>query len=313
MLHDLNGIILVDKPAGITSAEVVRRIKKRFRAKKAGHTGTLDPFAKGLMICCINKATRLAEIFQKSDKTYDAVLRLGVETDTFDATGQVTAVSSDVFFSSQQADEKRIHSVFRSFKGASDQLPPVFSALKHKGVPLYRLARKGTPVQKPPRRIVIYDINIIDIDMPDIRFEVTCSAGTYIRTLSADIGKSLGCGGHLKELRRMESGGFNVADASALDGLENITSDRILKEKVIDMASALGDIPGYVADETQAERIFNGGKVTSKELANMRSLDRGSRRQKDLIKILDKNNRLIAVLKQQKDVGKYKYCCVFNN
>ena len=213
---NLSGILVVDKPAGISSAKVVAIVKKALSAKKVGHAGTLDPFATGVLVCCINKATKLAQFFLQSKKKYIALVHLGVETDTQDLTGNITSESNKVHFS-----ENKIRSVFKRFEGKIEQFPPVFSALKHKGVPLYKLARKGKPVQKPSRSVFISYIDILDINLPFVRFEVLCSSGTYVRTLCSNIGTSLGCGGHLKELRRTESSQFSIQDAVSVSELEN--------------------------------------------------------------------------------------------
>ena len=191
--NEFSGIIVVDKPANITSARVVAVIKKRLGARKVGHTGTLDPFATGVLICCINKATKLARFFLQGWKKYTAVLHLGIETDTQDSTGSIISTSDRI-----DCSEKKIQSVIQQYEGTIEQFPPLYSALKYKGVALYKLARSGKPVQKPARRVFISYIKILEIRLPFIRFETFCSAGTYIRTLCADIGTSLGCGGHLK-------------------------------------------------------------------------------------------------------------------
>jgi len=208
-------ILLIDKPAGISSAKLVAIVKRRLNAKKVGHAGTLDPFATGLMICCINKGTKLAGTFLHGNKTYQATLRLGIETDTQDLTGQVISECE-----CPEISEERIISAFKSFEGETEQVPPVYSALKHNGVPLYKLARQGTPVEKPARTIHIYQLQIDEISLPEIRFTVSCSGGTYIRTLASDIGKILGCGAHLIALRRIECGGFFIDQAVTLEQLE---------------------------------------------------------------------------------------------
>ena len=168
-----------------------------------------------LLVCCVNRATKLARFLLHGKKKYEAVLRLGTETDTQDATGKVIRTSADIDFS-----ENRLQAVFQKFRGESWQRPPVHSALKHKGVKLYKLARQGKPVQKPERKIQISAIEIVNIQLPDVRFEVECSAGTYIRALCSDIGTVLGCGAHLKELRRLESSGFTLTEALTLDEVE---------------------------------------------------------------------------------------------
>ncbi len=303
MQHELSGIVIVDKPAGITSAKVVARVKKLFGARKAGHTGTLDPFATGVLVCCINRATKLARFFLHGKKKYQAVLGLGVETDTQDSTGTVT-FTCDTFGLS----ERTIRTVFKQFEGTIEQLPPVYSALKHKGVPLYKLARSGKPTQKPARRVSISHIEIREINLPLIHFEVSCSAGTYIRTLCADIGASLGCGGHLKALRRIESSEFTISDAVALSELEALMLPEKLSDRIISMADALQGMPEHMADKVLIEKIMHGNIITKKDVVP-RHVDS----QEGFIKIVDNNNDLIAVLESKKERNRYEYCCVFNN
>ena len=187
MRDAIDGILVVDKPAGISSAGVVARIKSVLKVRKAGHAGTLDPFATGVMICCINRATKLSRFFLHSRKRYEALLRLGRETDTQDSTGTVTAEADP-----GGIEVTELHAVFDRFKGRQKQSPPAYSALKHKGVPLYKLARRGAAVQKPPREIMVSELSIQETALPNVRFTVTCSAGTYVRTLAADIGRALG-------------------------------------------------------------------------------------------------------------------------
>jgi tRNA pseudouridine55 synthase len=308
----INGIIIVDKPKGLTSAQVVARLKKIFRAKKAGHTGTLDPFATGVMVCCINRATRLSKFFLHSNKKYKGVICLGVETDSFDATGKVTATCDVDFNDNKRFSAKKIHSVFEQFKGPIDQLPPVFSALKHKGVPLYKLARQGTPVQKPPRPVNIFGIKILKIDLPYIIFEVSCSAGTYIRSLCADIGKALGCGGHLKELQRIECCGFSIDEAFTLKELEQRALSEQLTDIIINMPDALPDMQKVVATDLLKGKIQNGIKVTPKDGLPVSGFKSGSNR-KQFFKIVDIKNDLIAILEFDEQEDAFNYCCVFNN
>ena len=300
--QELSGIIVVDKPPGITSAKVVARVKKWLKAKKAGHTGTLDPFATGVLVCCINRATKLSRFFLHGKKKYEAVLHLGVETDTQDSTGIVTNVCHNVEFS-----KKTIQSAFKRFEGNIKQLPPVYSALKHKGIPLYKLARSKKPIQKPARQVSIITLKILEIHPPFIRFEVFCSAGTYIRTLCADIGASLGCGGHLKELRRIESSGFTITDAVTLEELEDLTLSEKSSDRIISMSNALKDMPEYIADNVLVNKINHGYIITKNDfMAEKINVFEG------FIKIVDTNKTLVAVLKHAKEKDRYDYCCVFN-
>ncbi|MBW1892580.1 MAG: tRNA pseudouridine(55) synthase TruB [Deltaproteobacteria bacterium] len=306
MQSEENGIIIIDKPAGTTSAKVVARLKKITGALKAGHTGTLDPLATGVMVCCINRATRLARFFLAGDKKYKAVLYLGKETDTQDATGKTTAVCDSIELTSQ-----RIREVFKEFEGSMAQAPPVFSSLKHKGVPLYKLARQGKPIQKPPRQILIHYLKISDIDIPKIHFEVSCSSGTYIRTLCADIGKRLGCGGHLKSLRRIESCGFSINQACDLQEVEMLSTSGMLSERIISMANAVIGMAGYISDTNLSEKIIAGRKITAKDLENMPFIEKKSSAFKNFIKIIGKENNLLAVLENTGETEQYDYCCVF--
>jgi tRNA pseudouridine55 synthase len=212
-----SGVLVLDKPEGISSAKVVAIVKKALGAGKAGHAGTLDPLATGVLVCCVNDATRLARFLMQGQKAYEAVLRLGQQTDSLDATGHVLETAPDAAVA--QITATQIDAVARRFVGRIEQQPPVYSALKHKGTPLYRLARKGHPVQKPPRAVHIDDVQILSVDLPRVRFAVTCSPGTYIRTLAADMGAALGCGGHLEALRRTASSGFTLADALPLSAI----------------------------------------------------------------------------------------------
>ncbi len=303
MQNELNGVIVVDKPANITSARVVAIVKKLLGAKKAGHTGTLDPFATGVLVCCINNATKLARFLLHDNKKYDAVLCLGITTDTQDSTGTIMSTCNELEFS-----ERIIQSVFKQFEGTIEQFPPIYSALKHKGVPLYKLARSGRPVRKPARRILISYNKIVEINLPLIRFEVSCSAGTYIRSLCADIGKTLGCGGHLKELRRIESSGFTIKEAVTLSELEELTLSGKLSQRMISMANTLRGMPEYIVNKALTEKIKHGIIITKDDVTLEQA---GS--PEGFIKIVDTNNNLLAVLNSKKESSKYDYCCVFHN
>jgi len=302
MHRGLSGVLVVDKPADMTSAKVVARVKKLLGAKKAGHTGTLDPFATGVLVCCINRATKLSSFFLHGPKKYEAVLHLGIETDTQDSTGNITATCDDIKLS-----EKTIRSAFERFEGTIEQFPPVYSALKFKGIPLYKLARSNRPVQKPARRVSIRYIKILEIKVPLIRFEVACSAGTYIRTLCADIGTSLGCGGHLKELRRIESSGFTLSEAATLQELEDLAVSGKLFDRIIRMSNALKGMPAHIADTVLEKKIMHGNILMKNDFRHETSDIPES-----FIKVLDTNNDLIAVLKVSKGQNRYTYCCVLN-
>lgn len=298
--HDLSGILVVDKPAGISSAAVVGKIKRLLQVKKVGHTGTLDPFATGVLVCCVGKATRLAHFLLKCDKTYEGVLYLGVSTDTQDKTGRVVCPPKEPRFPLEV-----ISHAMKRFEGAIEQKPPVYSALKEKGVPLYRLAREGRPVQKPARQVVISSIRIADICLPEIRFEVACSSGTYIRTLCADIGEYLGCGGHLKELRRTRCGGFSILQAVSLQDVEALAASGGIESHMVDMKEAVPEMPECVVDRARAEKVKKGVLLTRQDFGCDNMPD-----EEGFARIIDADNRLIAIVQKEKGAEHYHYCCV---
>jgi tRNA pseudouridine55 synthase len=301
----MNGIIVVDKPTGITSARVVSIVKKALGAKKVGHAGTLDPFAEGLLLCCVNQATRLADFLLHGTKKYIAELKLGEETDTQDLTGTVISRREPEDYSIQT-----LQAVFKAFEGPIEQLPPIYSALKHRGVPLYKLARSGTPVQKPPRQVEIYSIDILDISLPLIRFEVACSAGTYIRTLGSDIGEKLGCGAHLNALKRTVSSGFTLDQAVSLSALNDLAPGRQPPPQFISMADALPEMPTCKPDRDLVKKIGHGQLVTIRDLTGTGGLDI-SRITGSNIKIVDQSGELVAILNYQIHDQHLTYGCVF--
>lgn len=279
---------------------MVARVKRVLGVKKVGHTGTLDPFATGVLVCCVNQATKIARFLLHGEKKYQAVLHLGVTTDSQDVTGTVTSTCHRI-----EVSEAQIRSVFKQFEGTIEQYPPVFSALKHKGIPLYKLARSGKPVQKPARQVFIAYNKILDIDLPYIRFEVGCSGGTYIRTLCADIGAKLGCGGHLSALRRIESSGFKIQQATDASDLEELGRAGKLADRLVSMADALGNMLEHVADNALTAKIRYGNIITKRDLLLPCKVC-----EEEFIKILDTDRELVAVLHCKKETDRYHYCCV---
>ncbi len=314
MKRELNGVLIVDKAPGMSSANVVARAKKILNARKVGHAGTLDPFAEGLMILCFGKATKLASFFLHGEKTYEARIRLGIETDTQDSTGRITAVGEVGAISPMI-----VSNAFEKFKGTIRQLPPVYSALKHKGVPLYKLARKGKPVQKPAREVRIYDLDILDVRLPHIEFRVTCSGGAYVRTLAADIGKELGSGGHLDRLKRIWSGGFSIEEAVSFDEIEktlqaDCQDEARLAKMFVPMAAALRHLPEYMASDGVAKRILDGVMLEPVDFKAMgEPAEPFEKRdlEEECFKIVDAEGELLAVACRDKVENRYKYRCVF--
>ncbi len=298
----LDGVLIINKAPDMTSADVVAAVKKLLPARKVGHAGTLDPFATGVLVCCINRATRLARFFLEGKKTYRAVLHLGIETDTQDATGTIVATGDAAAVANHQIEQ-----VCRQFEGEYWQSPPRYSALKHHGKPLYRYAREGEPIQKPPRRVEIKTIRLQSVRSPLVRFEVDCGAGTYIRTLCHDMGKALGCGGHLKELVRLESSRFTLEESISLFELQRAAADGNAAERIISMESALRSIPGITANKALTADVKHGRVVYKNEI-----LPSTEHNREGLVKIVDEHRHLIAVLGFRKQRQEMQYHCVFN-
>lgn len=208
----LDGGLLVDKPPGMTSHDVVDVLRRRFKLKKVGHAGTLDPNATGLLIMMLGKGTKLSERLMGADKTYEGVIRFGITTDSQDIDGKVTAEREVPELTVDQLND-----MANSFQGDQMQKPPMVSAVKKDGVPLYKLARKGVEVEREARLVHVYSFRILSYDQPDATFRMKCTKGTYVRTLASDLGDKIGCGAMLAALRRTRSGDLDVADAHPLD------------------------------------------------------------------------------------------------
>jgi tRNA pseudouridine55 synthase len=257
-------IISLNKPKDITSQEAVTKVKKILRVRKAGHTGTLDPMATGLLLICLNKATRLASYFSDLDKEYRAVMKLGEATDTQDAYGKIISKVENVNVSIGAIEE-----AVRSFKGSILQQPPMFSALKHEGEPLYKLARKGIEIERKSREVNVYDIELLDITIPYISFRVACSKGTYIRTLCDDIGKKLGVGAHLCELERTKIGTFKIEESLSFEDLKGMNIEKPDKKGVYTIDEALSWMPELQIDEEMMRAVSHGNPIKIKEVMNL--------------------------------------------
>jgi len=218
----MNGILIVDKPKGITSHDVVNIARRLFNTKKVGHAGTLDPIATGVLVVLIGDATKKSNTLLNDDKSYAATLRLGLTTDTGDSSGKTTRTGSI-----EGLGDTAIKNAVMSFTGEIEQMPPMYSAVKFRGKALYKWARKGVEVPRKTRKVNIKEILIKEITIPDVMFDVTCSKGTYIRQLCADIGDKLGCGGHMAELRRIRSGIYDISQAITVDELKGLSGDEL--------------------------------------------------------------------------------------
>ena len=246
----MDGILLVDKKKGDTSTETLNKVKSLLRPKKIGHAGTLDPFATGLLILLINQGTKLFNLIMSKEKVYHAVILLGKETDTLDCTGKII---KEKYVPDLCKDEIGIK--LNRFLGTIEQEPPAFSAIKKGGVRAYSLARKGIKVELKKRKVHIYEINIISWNKPELKIEVKCSPGTYIRALARDIAIALGTVGHLKDLRRISCGPFHVKDAIKID--DNLNKE-LLEQRIIPLVEALSDLETIYVDESMAWRLRNG-------------------------------------------------------
>src|SRR5712692_4389088 len=286
----LDGVLVINKPAGWTSHDVVAKARKLLGVSKVGHTGTLDPAATGVLVLCLGKATRIAEYLVNTDKAYRAVLRLGVATDTQDATGSVVGRAEGTL-----PDEAAIVAVMAGFVGRLQQVPPMYSAVKVKGVPLYKSARAGRTVPRSPREFTVRSLEIRSI-VPtpptlDVTFDVVCSKGTYVRTLCADIGEALGVGGHLAGLERRRVGRFSIDDALSLDELAELAEREAVESRLYSTAMALTDLPALVIDEVASRNIRHGVAVPATRVVQAE----GAWAAGDSVCLLGPDGRLLAI------------------
>ena len=277
----INGFLLVNKDPGITSSRVVQIVKKKFQLKKVGHLGTLDPMATGLLIIAINRATKFASLLLQSEKSYRAEVTLGIQTDTDDAEGEA--------ISSKEVDisELEIKETLLTFLGASYQLPPDYSALKHKGKPMYKYARDGIKVEKAERKILIKNIQNILIEIPKVSFDISCSKGTYIRSIARDLGAKLGCGAHLSGLIRTSQEKFMLSDACSLDDIN--------LEDIISLEKAFEDLDFIKLNEKDSKAFIHGRSIE-------RDFDHTN-----LLRVYDSANQFIAIGKNSSKGFKHEY------
>lgn len=304
----MDGILIIDKPEGFTSHDVVARLRRILKTKRIGHTGTLDPFATGVLVMLVGKATRLAQFLDKDKKEYEAVVRFGFETDTGDRTGELRITNYEL----RDFSGSEIETVLKDFRGEIEQTPPMYSAKKIDGKKLYELARKGVEVERKPVNVTIYELETIEPQRTQRKAEeesenqkpktrdqtvrVCCSAGTYIRTLAEDIGRKLETGAHLAELRRTRAGRFDLSNAVTLEELETIVAENKLNEILISTNQAVAHLPEFVLNEPQIKDTQNGKRLRfeNAELAD-----------NQLLRMTDAAENLIAVgfyLKEEKSV-----------
>jgi len=263
MEHPTDGILLVDKAEGETSFDVVRRARGVFQTRKVGHAGTLDPFATGLLVILLGQGTKLSSFLMSQKKTYQGTLKLGVETDTLDGTGRTMEARPIPELEREEVLEK-----CRKFVGEIEQTPPRYSALRWKGQRAYKLARRGVDFALPKRKVTIESLEVVSMNLPHITIRTCCSAGTYVRSLASDIGRSLGTGAHMVSLRRLASGSFLSEDALASDRLKRGLSPVGLKGRVLPLNRSLPGMRKWDVDATMARRIRQGYQPAWTELAS---------------------------------------------
>ncbi|WP_257460493.1 tRNA pseudouridine(55) synthase TruB [Archangium lipolyticum] len=253
----MDGVLVIDKPTGPTSFDVVRQVRFLLKVKKVGHTGTLDPMATGVLPLCLGEATKVAGFITEGDKAYDAVVRLGAETDTQDAEGKVVSEAPVPALTSALLEE-----VLGRFRGTFEQVPPMYSAVKVGGKRLYELARAGEEVERASRQVTVYELVLRDFNATQLRLSVRCSKGFFVRTLAYDIGRALGCGAHLEALRRTMSGPFALAQSLPLADLPALAREpEALAKRLLPVSEALVDLPAVRVSEADAARVSHGVPV----------------------------------------------------
>lgn len=283
---ELSGVLNINKPGGMTSHDVVDVARRLLKMRRVGHTGTLDPRATGVLPLCIGRATRIAQFLTQADKEYLITMRLGITTDTLDADGKVLSQTDHV-----AVDPDKLRDVLQCFVGEIQQVPPLFSAKKHRGERLYRLARRGEVVERQPITVWIHELTLLELDVPFVRFQVSCSKGTYARTLCDDIGRVLGCGAHLYALTRVRSGRFLLENALTLQQLEQIVVEGRIRDVLIPIGEALGHLPAVRVHPESSRGVVQGsGMVAGALLSFPLEVEKG-----DLVRVLGYRRQLLSL------------------
>ena len=276
----MNGFFLLKKEQGYSSNSVVQEIKKKIKVKKVGHLGTLDPMATGLLVLAVNRATKFSNYFLESDKSYDVEVELGCSTDTDDSTGNIIYQSNSI------PDKASVKKELLLFKGESFQIPPFFSALKHKGKPLYKYARQGEYISKPPRKIFVKQISNFNFQNNICSFQIDCTKGTYIRSIARDLGERLGCGAHMKKLIRVSQGIFSLSDATNTKDLK--------KENIIKIEDAFPNFSIVNLSNDNLKKFINGLEINDTE------------EKEGLYRVFDLNNGFIGIGEIKDNALKHK-------
>lgn len=292
----INGIINVYKEKGYTSHDVVARLRGILHQKKIGHTGTLDPDAEGVLPVCLGKGTKLCGLLTDKRKTYEAVLHLGLDTDTQDISGTIKQ-ECEVHVSKEE-----VRACMESFVGEQMQIPPMYSARKVKGKKLYELAREGIEVERQPRPVTFYEIRILSMELPFVRFLVTCSKGTYIRTLCHDIGEKLGCMGCMESLLRTRVDRFELQDSLKLSAIEEKMKEGKLEEVLVSVEEMFSSCPAFYAPETFTKMLQNGNAIPAKEPEY-----------RERVRMYTKSGIFVGLYEWQKEKGQYRPVTIFSS
>ena len=284
-----HGVINIYKEPGFTSHDVVAKLRGILRQKKIGHTGTLDPAAEGVLPVCLGKGTKLCDLLTDKRKTYQAVLLLGTETDTQDMTGTVLCEKS------VEVSEEDVEAVIREFVGEYQQIPPMYSALKVDGKKLYELAREGKTVERKARTVHFYEIDIKEINLPYVRFSVTCSKGTYIRTLCHDIGQKLGCGGCMEELLRTRVERFGLTDAVKLDEVQKVMEEGNIERLILPVDRMFDQYPAAKTTPQGDLLVHNGNRIFPELLQEEPKVDGG------YVRVYDSRETFIGLYEKKTD------------
>lgn len=293
----MDGLILIDKPQNFTSHDVVVEIRKILNIRKVGHFGTLDPLATGLMVLATGKATRLFPFFLKADKVYRGVIRLGFPTDTYDSAGKPTSAESKKY-----PKKESLLRFMKTFEGESQQVPPPYSAKKHKGKPLYALVREGKEFELKPNRVVIHFFRLIKYSPPLLEFEVRCSSGTYVRSLAHNLGQSLGCGAHLSELTRTDFGNFHLSESLTIEKIKRQAEEGKFEEFLIPLELLLPEYPKIILGEQGSVSALNGGMIFPENILKIipggSSLSKDAPEREKIFRMFSREGKLLALAKK---------------
>ena len=278
-----DGILIIDKPSGPTSHDVVNRVRRATKIKQIGHAGTLDPMATGVLVVCVGQATRISEYLAGHDKAYRATIRLGIETNTYDADGEIVATHE------VNVDRARVERALAQFVGEVQQVPPMYSAIKREGQKLYELARQGIEIERAARSVIVHSIELREYEAPTAIIDVQCSAGTYVRSIAHDLGAVLGTGGHLSELQRVAAGPFTIDQAITLEAFAAAAQEGAWHIHLRAIDEALKDWPLVVLAEPDRVRALNGAPIFSLNLSGTRCRAHDARGNLIALLVFDQN------------------------